>query len=178
MRCAVEVPDGWRIEHRRLDDPDSLRLVGAVQEEYVRLYGGPDSAPMHPEHFIAPRGGFLVGYLGDQPVASAGWRLIDPVQGLPEGARAGELKRMFVLPGRRGLGLSRLMLSAAEADARASGITDLVLETGPRQPAAIGLYRSSGYADADGTGWARYHGQPGVVILGRRLAAEPGLNLR
>ena len=102
-------------------------------------------------------------------MASIGWRRIGPVGGLPPEARPAELKRMFVLPAHRWLGLSRRMLAAAEADAVAHGITHLVLETGFRQPAAIALYRSSGYTDVDGHGWAEYHGQPGALALGRQL---------
>lgn len=170
---SVPPVDVWRIERRRLDDPDSSRLVAAVQEEYVRLYGGPDRSPMHPEHFVAPRGGFLVGYLGDEPVGSVAWRRIARVRGLPPDAAPAELKRMFVLPERRRVGLARRLLAAVEADARAHGVTHLVLETGTRQPAAIALYRSAGYAEVDGAGWAEYHGLPGAVFLGRPLAPGP-----
>lgn len=169
---GVRVED-WHIERRRLDHPDSLRLVTAVQQEYVLLYGGPDRSPMDPDHFEPPSGGFLVGYLAGEPVATAGWRRIERVAGQPPAAVPAELKRMFVLPAHRGRGLSRRMLAAVEQDAAAHGTSHLVLETGSRQPAAIALYRSSGYTDVDGTGWAEYHREPGAVILGRPLTAGP-----
>ena len=39
------------------------------------------------------------------------------------------------------------MLVALESAARACGYSTLRLETGTRQPEAIGLYRSAGYAE-------------------------------
>ena len=45
----------------------------------------------------------------------------------------------------RGRGLGRLVLEAIEAEARRAGISELVLETGGEQPAALGLYAASGF---------------------------------
>ena len=59
-------------------------------------------------------------------------------------ARA-ELKRMYVVPEARGRGLGRLLLEALEGEARRLGYTGIVLETGDRQPEALGLYVSAGY---------------------------------
>ncbi|WP_244259678.1 GNAT family N-acetyltransferase, partial [Paraburkholderia phenazinium] len=42
-------------------------------------------------------------------------------------------------------GLSRRVLAELERRALALGYTRVYLSTGPRQPEAIGLYRSSGY---------------------------------
>ena len=57
----------------------------------------------------------------------------------------GELKRMYVVPEARGRGLGRRILVELEAEARRLGYRALVLETGDRQPEAVGLYESSGY---------------------------------
>ena len=57
----------------------------------------------------------------------------------------GEIKRMYVLPERRGLGIGRRLMQRLEAAAAAAGIDLLRLETGARQPEAIGLYRAHGY---------------------------------
>jgi putative acetyltransferase len=63
------------------------------------------------------------------------------------GEGEGELKSMWVEPDRRGAGLGHALLSAAEAAARAHGIRVLRLETGVRQPEALGLYRAAGYRE-------------------------------
>jgi putative acetyltransferase len=56
-----------------------------------------------------------------------------------------ELKRMFVHEDARGQGLARALLAEVEAAAAAGGISELRLETGPLQHAAIALYERSGY---------------------------------
>jgi len=56
-----------------------------------------------------------------------------------------ELKRMYVLPERRGIGLGRRVLVELEAEARRLGYDAVVLETGDRQAEALELYRSAGY---------------------------------
>jgi GNAT superfamily N-acetyltransferase len=52
---------------------------------------------------------------------------------------------MYVLPESRGSGLGRLLLEALEREARRLGYTGIVLETGDKQPEALGLYVSAGY---------------------------------
>ena len=61
----------------------------------------------------------------------------------------GEVKRMFVLPSARGLGLGRRILAELEAEAQRIGLACLRLETGIRQPEAIGLYRAFGFVERE-----------------------------
>jgi GNAT superfamily N-acetyltransferase len=56
-----------------------------------------------------------------------------------------EVKRMYVPPTHRGRGISTHVLAGLEAAARRRGWTTLRLETGPRQPEAVGLYERAGY---------------------------------
>jgi len=58
-----------------------------------------------------------------------------------------EIKRVYVSPRARGLGLAKLLMERIEAEARAAGMTVARLETGIHQPEAIGLYRKFGYAE-------------------------------
>jgi putative acetyltransferase len=58
-----------------------------------------------------------------------------------------EIKRMFVRAEARGFGLGWRLLNALEEVASHRGITRISLETGIRQPEAIGLFRASGYQD-------------------------------
>jgi GNAT superfamily N-acetyltransferase len=61
----------------------------------------------------------------------------------PEGS--GELKKVWVDDEARGAGAARALLAAIEEDARAAGLTSVVLQTGIRQPEAVTLYLSAGY---------------------------------
>ena len=57
-----------------------------------------------------------------------------------------EVKRMFVLSEHRGTGIAQAILSALELWAKELGFSTCILETGKKQPEAIGLYQKSGYA--------------------------------
>ena len=61
------------------------------------------------------------------------------------GTEYGEVKRMYVRPQFRGLGLAKLMLNHLEAYAREQGVRLLRLETGAHQSEAIGLYERMGF---------------------------------
>ncbi|MEV6577279.1 GNAT family N-acetyltransferase [Streptomyces sp. NPDC051582] len=128
------------------DHPDALKLNDQVQLEYQVRYGGEgDVTPLDPAMFAPPRGLYLLAYdASGAPLASGGWRSQDRNdEGYSDGDA--ELKRMYVVPEARGLGLARRVLAALEADARAAGRTRMVLETGDQQPEAIALYFSSDY---------------------------------
>lgn len=56
-----------------------------------------------------------------------------------------EVKRMYVLPESRKSGIATLVLTELERWAHESGYSKCVLETGKRQPEAIGLYEKNGY---------------------------------
>ena len=72
-----------------------------------------------------------------------------------------EVKRMYVVPAARGRGVSRLLLAGLEVEALARGWTTLRLETGPRQPEAVGLYTAAGYHPVSAFG--HYVGDPAAV---------------
>lgn len=56
-----------------------------------------------------------------------------------------EVKRVYVMPDTRGLGLGRRILATLEESARHEGITLMRLETGISQPEALGLFEASGF---------------------------------
>jgi putative acetyltransferase len=58
-----------------------------------------------------------------------------------------EIKRMFVAPEARGARIGRQILSALEEVAKGEGVRVIRLETGTRQPEALGLYRRHGYTE-------------------------------
>jgi putative acetyltransferase len=57
----------------------------------------------------------------------------------------GEVKRLYVRPQARGLGVASQILGTLEALAFAQGCKTLQLETGPRQTEALAFYAKSGY---------------------------------
>ncbi|MBB4926975.1 GNAT family N-acetyltransferase [Kitasatospora kifunensis] len=149
------------------DHPDAELLTAEVQQEYIRRYGEVDVTEMRPEHFSAPHGIFVVGYLDGAPVACGGWRAKDSSHPFLLDGDA-ELKRMFVVPTARGRGLARVMLRHLEEQAGAAGRTRVVLETGTEQPEAVALYASEGYQPI--TKFGLYRDAPKCICLGKELA--------
>ncbi|MFE9930715.1 GNAT family N-acetyltransferase [Streptomyces sp. NPDC005533] len=140
------------------DHPDAVELNDQVQLEYRERYDGEgDATFLDPAMFTPPRGLYLLAYdATGAPVASGGWRVQDENdEGYSDGDA--ELKRMYVVPEARGLGLARRILAALEADARAAGRLRMVLETGDQQPEAIALYLSAGYTMSRKFGHYRFH---------------------
>ena len=133
------------IRRERYDGPAATALVAALQADLTARYGGPDANPVGAAEFTLPRGVFLVAEDGGEPIGCVGLRL------LPDGA--GELKRMYVVPHRRGTGVARALLAAVEQEARALGCPAVRLETGLAQPEAMALYRSAGYELIPGYGY-------------------------
>jgi GNAT superfamily N-acetyltransferase len=58
----------------------------------------------------------------------------------------GEVKRMYVRPHARRLGVGRHLLQELEAAARRRGVTRLVLEVGGRQTDALTVYSRAGFS--------------------------------
>jgi len=158
---------GFEVRRVGYGHPDAVLMIDAVQREYVRRYGGRDETPLDPPMFEPPAGSFFVGYLGDEPVATAAWRRSD-VEALGT-TRTAEVKRMYVAPVARGRGLARQLLGHVEADVAAQGFEVLVLETGTKQPEAMSLYESSGYTRIPGFGY--YRDAPLSRCYARRVVA-------
>jgi GNAT superfamily N-acetyltransferase len=124
----------------RLDSDVGAPLVHAQWRELLDRYGVPDADPddLQADHLAPPHGVFVVAWVDGVPVSCGGVRQYD--------ATTGEIKRMYTVPDARRRGVSRVVLEELEARARSIGYSRLVLETGVRQPEAIALYESAGYA--------------------------------
>jgi GNAT superfamily N-acetyltransferase len=131
------------------DDPVVRQLTTAQQDELRIRYEGkgePGVPPSADDVAVV-----LVAHDDDgTPIGCGALRALEP--------GAAEVKRMFVVPAARGRGVSRLVLAGLEAEALARGWTTLRLETGPRQPEAVGLYTAAGYAPVEAFG--HYVGHP------------------
>lgn len=140
----------FTLEPVRYDSAAAAEMVEAVQREYEVRYGGRDRTPVDPDEFAPPDGLFLIGSMDGLPVAAGGFRRNGP---------DAEIKRMYVAAGARGRGLARRLLAALEEHAAAAGYGRIILETGDRQPEAIGLYGSAGYVRIPNFGiHAKYDG--------------------
>lgn len=108
-----------------------------------------------------PHGLFLVARLHGETVGCAGLKL-------PPGAPA-EVKRMWVAPHTRGLGLGRRFLAELEARAAEHGADVLRLDTNKALSAAIGLYHSYGFQEV-----AAFNDEPYAHHwFEKRITAEP-----
>ncbi|MCW2760447.1 MAG: GCN5-related N-acetyltransferase [Marmoricola sp.] len=166
----MDIP-GWRVERVPITHPDAALLVEEVQGEYVLRYGGRDETPIEPTYFEEPLGAFFVGYLHDFPVATGAWRRRTDVE-VDATRLTAEVKRMYVAPRARRIGLARAMLAHLESTARGAGAEVMVLETGILQPEAITLYESAGYTRVPGFGF--YRDSPISRCFARRLSPSHG----
>lgn len=107
-----------------------------------------------------PDGALVLAHVAGRPAGIVGvHRLAGDV---------GELKRMYVRPRARGLGLGRELVDAAVTAAEDLGFRELWLETDPASMAgALRIYRDAGFTDIPAYGDL---GLGGVVALGRPLA--------
>src|SRR3954451_16872816 len=156
--------DGRQVRLRAVpyDDPVARLLVDRVQAEYTVRYGGPDEAEVDPAEFLPPEGLFLVAEVDGVPAGCGAWRV--------HGPGAVEVKRMYVEPAFRRLGLAQLLLGALESSAVEAGHGCVVLNSGDRQPEALALYERAGYERVPGYGV--YADAPGAVFLGKDLADD------
>ena len=97
------------------------------------------SRPVDPAALTPPRGLLLVARLHSEPIACGALKL-------PPGEPA-EIKRLWVAPGARRLGVARRVLAELEAQAREAGADVVRLDTNRALRAATTLYRSSGYTE-------------------------------
>jgi GNAT superfamily N-acetyltransferase len=84
-----------------------------------------------------PAGSLLVATLYGEPVACGALKF--------HAAAPAEIKRMWVAPAARGLGVGRRLLGELEAHAARAGKAVVRLETNGALAEAIALYRSAGY---------------------------------
>jgi DNA-binding MarR family transcriptional regulator/GNAT superfamily N-acetyltransferase len=127
-------------------DPISPDAVWCIQQYFTELgrrfdtgFDPAQSIPAHPHELKPPAGLLLVATLREEPVGCGALKF--------HGDAPAEIKRMWVAPYTRGLGLGRRLLEELERSAREAGVTVLHLETNHSLSEAIGLYRHSGYQE-------------------------------
>lgn len=136
-------------------------LIEALNAELLGRY--PEEGACHfrldANEVADGQGAFLIAFRSGQPVGCGAVRRIE--------TDTGEVKRMYVVPQERGRGAGRALLHAIEAQARALGLSRLVLETGVRQIEAQALYLRAGFSRIDPFG--EYLHSPLSICMAKTL---------
>jgi DNA-binding MarR family transcriptional regulator/ribosomal protein S18 acetylase RimI-like enzyme len=131
-----------------VEDPTSADAQWCLDQYFAeideRFDGGfdpalstlPDARELTP-----PVGLLLVARLRNRPIGCGALKL--------HGDGPADIKRMWVAPATRGIGLGRRLLHELEEHARQSGVSVVRLETNRALREAIALYRRSGYVEVD-----------------------------
>ena len=93
------------------------------------------------DELTEPAGLLLVARLRGEPIGCGALKL--------HGRGPAEIKRMWVAPSARGLGVGRRILSELEEQARRRGVRLVRLETNRTLKEAGGLYRATGYVEVE-----------------------------
>jgi putative acetyltransferase len=123
-----------------VEDPGSSEVIGLIEQLDTYLQGlyPPECNHLMPlESLRQPNVTFLVARVDGRAAGCGAFVRHD--------ASYAELKRMFVMPEFRGLGLGRQILERLETLIESHGLNVIRLETGVSQFPAIGLYQRFGY---------------------------------
>ena len=122
----------------RPDSADAVQLLSELDADLHRHAYPPESRHAFSiDKLLRERVAFFVTRYGEEPAGCGGLQLF--------GTEYGEIKRMYVRPAYRGLGLGKAMLSHLADYARERHVKVLRLETGIYQTEAIKLYERFGF---------------------------------
>jgi len=125
------------ITPERPDTSDAQMLIAELEEHLEPFYPKTSRHGYSVEKLIQQGVAFFMTRHDDVPAGCGGVQFF--------GSEYGEIKRMFVRPQFRGLGLAKRMLNHLETYTREHNIPLLRLETGIHQKEAIHLYEKMGY---------------------------------
>jgi GNAT superfamily N-acetyltransferase len=134
--------------HFALEDPASddarwcfERYFGELDERFEAGFNPAISLSADAHELSAPEGALIVARLHGSPVGCVALKF--------HGNSPAELKRMWVSPSARGMGVGRRLIDEAEKQARQTGVGAIRLETNRTLREAISLYRQSGYVEVE-----------------------------
>jgi GNAT superfamily N-acetyltransferase len=113
--------------------------VAELNRRSTRGFDPSVGATALPHEVRPPAGQFFVAYLHDEPIGCGGVK--------HHADAPAEIKRMWIAPEARGLGLGRRLLEQLEACARDSGAEVAHIETSAVLTEALSLYQSSGWVE-------------------------------
>lgn len=125
------------IEPERPDSPDAVALIEELEALLAPQYPTESRHGLSVDRLIAESVAFFVVRYDGSPAGCGGIKLV--------GTGYGELKRMYVRPAFRGLGLAKGLVERLATHACEHGVSLLRLETGIHQREAIGLYERMGF---------------------------------
>jgi GNAT superfamily N-acetyltransferase len=125
------------IRQERPDAPDVAPLIEELEAYLEPLYPAESRHGLSIERLLREDVPFFVIRMAGEAAGCCGVKIFD--------TEYGEIKRMYVRPSFRGLGLGTLMLNHVAAYARQHGVSVLRLETGIHQTEAIVLYKRWGF---------------------------------
>lgn len=117
------------------------RYTEELNRRSARTFDPAVGATARPDEVRPPAGEFFVAYLDGEPI---GCGAVKHRPGAPA-----EIKRMWVAPEARGLGLGRRLLQTLEARARDAGASLARLETNRDLSEALALYASAGWIEVE-----------------------------
>jgi putative acetyltransferase len=120
------------------NQPEVVALIDLLDEYQLSLYPPECVYSLDINSLLQPNVLFAVARNAEGAAIGCGAMVVTP--------EYGEVKRMFVHPSARGQGVAQRLLGMLEAEAQARGCRHFMLETGPSQPEAIGLYQRLGYS--------------------------------
>ena len=125
------------LERTTSKNEDFVKLVSLLDED-LAIRDGDEHVFFAQFNKIDKLQYVVVAYTGGQPVGCGAIKPFDE--------KTTEVKRMFVLPTERGKGIATKILYELESWAGELGYKKCILETGKKQPEAIGLYKRNGYS--------------------------------
>lgn len=125
------------IVEERPDTPDAMELIAELDAILTPLYAAESRHGFSVGKLLREGVAFFVVRQDGTPAACGGVKIF--------GSEYAEVKRMYVRPQFRGLGLAKLMLNHLADYSRKQGIEILRLETGIHQKEAIRLYEQYGF---------------------------------
>jgi ribosomal protein S18 acetylase RimI-like enzyme len=139
--------------------PDAVMLQNALSSVLLRLTGSSGRASFDPSELQDVGACFVVvrGERGE-PVGCGALRQIEP--------GIAEIKRMYAMPGHRGVG--RSVLAQLEAEARRLGYEEIWLETREINRRAVDFYERHGYVRI--ANYGRYAGRNEAACFGKCLS--------
>ena len=131
-----------------IEDPTTDDARWCIEQYFAELDARFDagfdparSIPADAHELVPPSGALIVARLDGKPIGCGALKF--------HGDAPAELKRMWVAPRARGLGVGRRLLEELERHARDAGVTIVRLETNHALTEAIALYRRSGYVEVE-----------------------------